>query len=103
MSRDGSLTVTAEVTNTGDREGAEVVQLYVGDKVASLVRPLKELKGFEKVTLSPGETRTVTFTITPDDLTFHSLKGEKLLEPGEFTVWVGSDVTKGNPVSFNLK
>lgn len=103
MSRDGSVSVTARVTNTGDREGAEVVQLYVGDKVSSLVRPVKELKGFEKVTLAPGETRTVTFTITPDDLAFHSLKGEKLLEPGEFIVWVGSDATKGNPVSFTLE
>ena len=67
----GVLHVTADVTNTGDRAGAEVVQLYIGDEESSLPRPVKELKGFEKVQLAPGETRTVTFEIAPEALRYY--------------------------------
>lgn len=86
----GKLTVTVPVTNTGSREGAEVVQLYVGDDKATVLRPVKELKGFEKVTLAPGETRDVTFTITPDMLAFFDADAHAWrTEPGSFTLYLG--------------
>lgn len=86
----GKLTVTVPVSNTGSREGAEVVQLYVGDDKASVLRPVKELKGFEKVTLAPGETRDVTFTVTPDMLAFFDADAHAWrTEPGTFTLYLG--------------
>ena len=86
----GKLTVTVPVSNTGSREGAEVVQLYVGDDKASVLRPVKELKGFEKVTLAPGETRDVTFTVTPEMLAFFDADAHAWrTEPGTFTLYLG--------------
>lgn len=84
-----TLTVTATVANTGSRSGAEVVQLYVRDLVGSLTRPVKELKGFEKVFLEPGEKKEVSFELTADDLAFYSARGRWEAEPGEFAVFVG--------------
>jgi beta-glucosidase len=90
MTADGKMTVSVDVKNTGDREGAEVVQLYVADPVASIDRPVKELKGFEKVTLKPGETKTVTFTLDADDLSFYSIeKNGWVAEAGEFQALIG--------------
>lgn len=94
MGEGGELTLTLNVTNTGKREGKEVVQLYIGDDKATVLRPVKELKGFEKISLAPGETKQVTFTITADDLKFfdeatHSWKAET----GKFTAYVGSSST----------
>ena len=94
MGEGGELTLTLNVTNTGKREGKEVVQLYIGDDKATVLRPVKELKGFEKISLAPGETKQVTFTITADDLKFfdeatHSWKAET----GKFTAYVGSSLT----------
>lgn len=86
----GSTTVTVDVRNTGDVAGAEVVQLYVRDEVASVTRPVKELKGFERVELDPGEAETVSFTITPDMLAFWGEEGGWTTEPGTFEVYVGS-------------
>ena len=87
----GSLTVTVPVTNTGAREGSEVVQMYVGDDKASVLRPTKELKAFEKITLAPGETREVTFTVTPDMLAFFDADAHAWrTEPGAFTLYVGT-------------
>ncbi|MDE6160026.1 MAG: fibronectin type III-like domain-contianing protein, partial [Muribaculaceae bacterium] len=86
----GSLTVTVPVTNTGLRSGAEVVQLYVGDDKSSVRRPLKELKGFDKITLAPGETRDVTFTVTPEMLAFFDEEAHDWrAEPGTFTLYIG--------------
>lgn len=105
LSAKGTLRVTADVTNTGDRAGAEVVQLYVGDEESTLPRPVKELKGFEKVMLEPGETRTVTFEITPEALSYYDdTKGEWTAEPGAFTAFVGvaSDDIRGS-VNFTLE
>ena len=95
----GSTRVIADVTNTGKREGAEVVQMYIRDAVSSVTRPVKELKGFRKVTLRPGEKRTVTFDITPDLLAFYDVNMKYVVEPGEFFIMVGSssrdqDLTK---------
>ena len=95
----GSTRVIAEVTNTGKREGAEVVQMYIRDVVSSVTRPVKELKGFQKVTLSPGQKRTVGFDITPDSLAFYDVNMEYVVEPGAFFIMVGNssrdeDLTK---------
>ena len=85
----GTTTVTVDVTNTGNRAGADVVQLYLRDRVSSVTRPVKELRGFERVTLDPGETTTVSFEIGPDDLSFIGLDMERIVEPGWFDVMVG--------------
>lgn len=95
----GATEVTADVTNTGQRVGSEVVQMYIRDRVSSATRPVKELKGFERVELQPGETRTVTFEITPDRLAFYDINMKYVVEPGEFDVMVGTssrdqDLTK---------
>ena len=83
--------VTVEVTNTGAREGKEVVQLYVGDDESSLVRPVKELKGFKKVALAPGQTEKVTFEVTKDMLRFYDPeKKDWVFESGAFTFHVGA-------------
>jgi len=81
--------VQLDVTNTGDRAGVEVVQLYVWDEVASVARPIQQLKGFERIALEPGETKTVTFTLTSYDLRFWGLDDAWTVEPGWFTVMVG--------------
>jgi beta-glucosidase len=86
----GSTRVIAEVTNTGTREGAEVVQMYIRDVVSSVTRPVKELKGFQKVVLLPGEKKTVTFEITPDLLAFYDINMKYVVEPGEFFIMLGN-------------
>ena len=83
--------VAVRVTNTGGRDGEEVVQLYVRDLIASVTRPVRELKGFEKVMLRAGESREVTFTLTPDDLSFWRLDNKWGQEPGDYHVWAGHD------------
>ncbi|MEE2692552.1 MAG: glycoside hydrolase family 3 N-terminal domain-containing protein [Pseudomonadota bacterium] len=85
----GSAEVSVDVTNTGGREGDEVVQLYVRDVVSSVTRPVKELKGFERVTLAPGETKTVTFPVTSKTLRFWDKNMKRVVEPGEFEIMVG--------------
>ena len=105
LAPNGSIRISADVTNTGDRAGAEVVQLYIGDEQSSLPRPVKELKGFQKVSLNPGQTRTVTFEITPGMLhDYDDAKGAWVAEPGAFTAYVGaaSDDIRGT-VEFELK
>jgi beta-glucosidase len=103
MSRGGSLEVTTTVKNTGDRLGAEVVQLYVRDLVGSVTRPVKELKGFEKVTLEPGESKDVTFTLSAADLAFYTAAGKWEAEPGDFVVFVGPDSRDVKEARFTLK
>ena len=84
------------------REGTEVVQLYVQDKVGSVVRPVKELKGFQRVTLAPGETRTVTFELPVSDLAFWNIDMEYVVEKGDFNLWVAGDSASGEPMSFEV-
>ena len=86
----GSTNVSVSVTNTGKRAGTETVQLYIRDVVSSVTRPVKELKGFRKVRLAPGESTTVTFEVTPDLLKFWDVNMKYVVEPGEFTVMVGT-------------
>ncbi len=94
------ITVSFELKNTGNREGTEVAQLYVQDLVGSVVRPVKELKGFQRVTLAPGETRTVTFDLPVADLAFWNIDMEYVVEPGDFKLWVAGDSASGEPVGF---
>jgi len=91
LSGNETLTVSVPVTNSGDREGKEVVQLYIRDMAGSVTRPVKELKGFQKIDLKAGETQTVTFTITPDDLKFYNYDLKYDWEPGEFEIMVGGN------------
>jgi len=86
----GSTRVLADASNTGKREGAEVVQMYIRDAVSSVTRPVKELKGFQKVTLRPGEKKTISFEITPDLLAFYDINMRYVVEPGEFFIMVGN-------------
>jgi beta-glucosidase len=86
----GSTRVMADVTNTGKREGTEVVQMYIRDVVSSVTRPVKELKGFHKVSLRPGETKKVTFSVTPDLLEFYDVNMKYVVELGEFVIMVGN-------------
>jgi len=95
MTRSGELTVSAEVTNTGKVAAAEVVQLYTRQLAASLTRPVRELKGFERVVLQPGETRTVRFKLPAASLAFHNQRGDLVTEPGVFHVWVAPDSARG--------
>ncbi|KGO79225.1 beta-glucosidase [Flavobacterium beibuense F44-8] len=95
--------VSVEVTNTGDYDGKEVVQLYIRDIAASLSRPVKELKGFELVPLKKGETKTVTFTLTDKELGFFNNEGEYLVEPGIFKVFVGTSSADNQETEFELK
>ena len=96
MKKNGTVVVSVEVKNTGGRRGAEVVQLYVRDEYASVPRPVKELKGFKKIWLDPGQSQTVSFTITPELLSFYDVNMKWTLEPGDFTLMVGtaSDATQ---------
>ncbi len=82
--------VLIDVTNTGAVRGDEVVQLYIRDVVSSVTRPVKELKGFQRISLAPGETRTVTFDVTPEHLAFYDIDMVYRVEPGEFRLMVGS-------------
>lgn len=89
MSPHGQITVTIPVTNTGNRDGIEVVQLYIRDVVGSIARPVKELKGFQRLSLKAGETATATFTIDASKLKFYNYDLKEVVEPGEFDVMVG--------------
>lgn len=105
MSADGTITVSVPVTNTGKAEGKEIVQLYIQDEKSSLPRPLKELKGFKKITLAPGETKDVIFTITPEALKFFDdSKHEWIAEPGKFKAMIGASSTDiRSSVQFSYK
>ncbi|HTW79526.1 MAG TPA: glycoside hydrolase family 3 N-terminal domain-containing protein [Terracidiphilus sp.] len=90
IARNGATQALVDVTNTGSREGSEVVQLYIRDLVSSVTRPVKELKGFKKVWLKPGETTTVAIDITPASLRFWDVNMKYVVEPGEFEIMVGT-------------
>jgi beta-glucosidase len=102
ISPNGRLTVSVEVENTGRRTGDEVVQLYLRDIAASRTRPVKELKGFERVTLKAGERRRVEFTLAPEHLGFHDREMRFRVEPGEFKVTVGNSSADGLEASFTV-
>jgi beta-glucosidase len=97
-----TLIVTVDVTNTGDRVGDEVVQLYIRDEVGSLTRPVKELRGFRRITLRPGETQSVSFTLGAPDLAFHDSALDLVVEPGFFRVFVGTSSERVEEARFEL-
>lgn len=103
MTRDGKVEASVDVKNTGDREGETVVQMYLQDVTASMSRPVKELKGFKKVMLKPGETQTVSFPIDVEALKFWNAKMKYDAEPGKFNVFIGLDSARVKQGDFELK
>ena len=91
------------VTNTGNRTGTETVQMYIRDLAGSVTRPVRELKGFRKITLAPGESMEVSFPITEDMLRFYDINMNYTSEPGEFEIFIGTDSTTQNKSGFTLK
>ena len=103
IARNGQLKVSVEVQNVGKRAGDEVVQLYIRDVAASMTRPVKELKGFKRISLKPGETQRVEFTLGPEHLGFYNREMKYVVEPGEFKVMVGSSSEDVIEKSFEVK
>jgi len=103
MTSTDSLVVSIDVTNKGARDGSEVVQLYLRDLVGSVTRPVKELRGFQKINLKVGETKTVTFTLSTKDLSFYNSDLKFVAEPGEFHVFVGGNSRDVKQAAFILK
>jgi beta-glucosidase len=97
-----TIQIQAEITNIGTFTAEEVVQLYIRDVVASVTRPTRELKGYKKVTLEPGQSKTVRFDIHTDELAFHNRNMELSAEPGLFHAWIGSDSTADLKTEFTL-
>jgi beta-glucosidase len=98
-----NVQVTVTVTNTGKRAGEETVQLYIRDMTASIVRPVRELKNFSKIMLQPGESRTVTFIVRPEDLSFRDAAGNPVLEPGLFKIMVGRNAVDVQSADYTIK
>jgi beta-glucosidase len=98
----GTLTISARITNSGEREAEEVAQLYIRDLAASMTRPIRELKGFRKIRLPPGASTDVQFMLTRQDLAFYNQQMKFVAEPGEFDVWVAPSATTGTSRRFVL-
>jgi beta-glucosidase len=99
---DETLIISATITNTGDRAGDEIVQLYVRDRVGSVTRPVRELKGFQCVSLDPGEEKRVRFELPVQQLGFHGPAMQYVVEPGDFSVWIGPSVARGLEGAFEV-
>ena len=97
------IKVSFTLSNTGEYDGTEVVQVYVRDRVGSITRPVKELKAFERVSLKAGESRSLELEVPVSDLAFYGLDGVKKVEPGQFQLWVAGDSASGNPVAFTVE
>ena len=100
LNKSDYIHIDFDLTNTGDREATEVVQIYVRDLVGSVVRPVKELKGFMRVTLKPGETKHLMYDLPVSDLAFWNRDMEYVVEPGKFQLWVAGDSASGEPIEF---
>jgi beta-glucosidase len=103
VAANGTLRVSADILNTGAREGTEVVQLYVHDRVAPTSRPVRELKGFQRVSLAPGEHKTVEFTVKANDLGSYDPAMHWIVPSGTYDVWVGPDSASGIQAAFEVK
>ena len=103
VSKNGNLTASVDVANTGDRKGDEVVQLYIHDPVASISQPVRRLRGFQRVTLAPGEKRTVTFTLDKSDFGFYDNRGKFVVEPGSIDVYAGDSSNANLTQSFTVR
>ena len=102
MPVNGSVTASVTVTNTGDRDGDEIVQFYIHDIYATSTRPVKELKGFKKVHLTAGQSVQVEFTVTADELSYYNHDLEWVCEPGDFDLFIGPDSRRGEPVRLTV-
>jgi beta-glucosidase len=102
VSRNGRVTATVDVTNTGSRKGDDVVQLYIHDPVASISQPVRRLRGFQRVTLDPGQKQTVSFTLDKSDFGFYDNRGAFVVEPGEIDVYAGDSSTASLEQSFTV-
>lgn len=102
LDKNGTIKVSVELRNTGKAEATEVAQLYIQDCVGSVVRPVKELKRFERVELAPGESKTVRFEIPVSELAFWNIDMEHVVESGDFRLWIAGDSASGTPVSFTV-
>lgn len=102
LKKEDVLTVTFDLENTGEYEGTEVAQLYVQDKVGSVTRPVKELKRFTRVTLKPGEKKTISFELPVSELAFWNIDMKKVVEPGDFALWVAPDSQTGEEILFRV-
>ncbi len=103
LTRSGKVTASVQVTNTGKREGQTVLQMYVQDVTASMSRPVKQLRGFDKVNLKPGETKTVSFPIDVDALKFWNQRMKYDAELGKFNVFIGVDSARVKQGEFELR
>jgi beta-glucosidase len=103
VSRNGHLSASVTVTNTGTRTGDEVVQLYLHDPVASISQPVRRLRGFERVTLTPGQSRTVTFTLDKSDFGFYDNRARFVVEPGQIDVYAGDSSAATLTKSFTVR
>jgi beta-glucosidase len=103
VSRKGRLRASVDVANTGGRRGDEVVQLYIHDPVASISQPVRRLRGFQRVTLDPGQTRTVTFTLDRSDFGFYDNRGRFVVEPGRIDVYAGNSSSADMRQSFTVR
>jgi len=102
MNTKGNIIVSVDVKNSGSRRGAEVVQMYIRDDYSSVTRPVKELKGFKKVWLDPGQSQTVSFTVTPEALSFYDTNMKWVIEPGDFTIMVGTASDKTQSIKLTV-
>jgi beta-glucosidase len=103
LMKDGTLSVSADLTNRGKYGGAELVQLYIHCVTASVAQPMRMLKGFRRVQVQPGETKSVTFVLTAADLAHHNQQMQLVAEPGPYQVWIAPDSTRGLQGEFTLK
>jgi beta-glucosidase len=103
LSENGSISASVTLSNTGERAGEEIVQLYIRDLIGSITRPVKELKGFQRVVLKPGESKQVSFSITPELLKFYNADLQWVAEPGDFFVFIGGNSDVENKALFSLK
>jgi len=103
VSKNGSLKASVTVTNTGSRKGDEVVQLYIHDPVASISQPVRRLRGFERVTLNPTQSQTVTFTLDKSDFGFYDNRGKLVVEPGQIDVFAGNSSSADLMRSFTVR
>jgi beta-glucosidase len=102
VSPNGTLTVTDTVTNTGSTAGTDVAQLYLHEDDTTILQPVKKLEGFQRVTLGPGQSKTVTFKLGRQNFGYYNDQGQFVVQPGPFSVWVSDSSNTGTPASFSL-
>jgi beta-glucosidase len=103
ISANGALTVTADISNTGTRTGDDVAQLYIHESGTTILQPVRRLDGFQRVTLTPGQTKTISFTLGPANLGFFNNQGQFAVEPGSVDVYVGDSSVGGLHDQFTVR